>query len=38
MLLHKTWLTGMKQEFLKRRKEILKTTLPYKDMGEWLEP
>jgi NAD(P)H-dependent FMN reductase len=38
MLLHKTWLSGMKQEFLKKRKEILKTTLPYKDMGEWIEP
>jgi multimeric flavodoxin WrbA len=38
MLLHKAWLSGMKQEFLKRRKEILKTTLPYKDMGEWIEP
>lgn len=36
MLLHKAWLAGMKQEFLKRRKKILKITLPYKDVGEWI--
>ncbi|MDR2017489.1 MAG: flavodoxin family protein [Syntrophobacterales bacterium] len=38
MLLHKTWLSGMKQEFLKTKKEILRTTLPYKDTGEWIVP
>jgi len=37
MLLHKTWLKGMKEEFLKKRKEILRITLPYKDDGEWVE-
>ncbi len=36
MLLHKTWLRGMKKEFLKKRKEILTLTLPYKDQGEWI--
>jgi multimeric flavodoxin WrbA len=34
--LHKAWLKGMKEEFLKERKEILRLTLPYKDMGEWI--
>ena len=38
MLLHRGWLTGMKEEFLKRRKDILRITLPYKDVGEWIEP
>ena len=38
MLLHKKWLSGMKGEFLKSRREILKTTLPYKNKGEWIEP
>jgi len=38
MLLHRGWLGGMKQEFLKKRKEILKITLAYKDLGEWMEP
>jgi hypothetical protein len=36
MLLHKTWLRGMKEEFLKKRKEILRLTLQYKDIGEWV--
>ncbi len=38
MLLHKTWLAGMKDEFLTRKRELIKMTLPYKDTGEWLEP
>ncbi|MBA4417938.1 MAG: hypothetical protein C0392_08520 [Syntrophus sp. (in: bacteria)] len=37
-LQHKEWLTSMKDEFLKKRKDILRTTLPYKEMGEWIEP
>jgi NAD(P)H-dependent FMN reductase/ribosomal protein L37AE/L43A len=36
MLLHKAWLKGMKEEFLKKRKEILRLSLPYKDKGEWI--
>jgi multimeric flavodoxin WrbA len=36
MLLHKAWLRGMKEEFLKKRKEILKITLPCKEEGEWI--
>jgi multimeric flavodoxin WrbA len=38
MLLHKKWLSGMKDRFMERRKEILKVSLHYKDMGEWIEP
>ncbi|MCX5799666.1 MAG: flavodoxin family protein [Proteobacteria bacterium] len=38
MLLHKEWLRGMKNRFLEKRKEILKTIIPYRDMGEWIEP
>ena len=37
MLLHKAWLRGMKEEFLKKRKEILRITLPCKDEGEWIQ-
>jgi len=36
MLLHKAWLRGMKEEFLKKRKEIIRLTLQCKDMGEWI--
>jgi hypothetical protein len=36
MLLHKAWLRGMKEEFLKKRKEIMRLTLQCKDMGEWI--
>ncbi len=38
MFLHKKWLSGMKNEFLKKRKEILKSSLPYKEIGEWIDP
>jgi hypothetical protein len=38
MLLHKEWLASMKGRFMERRREILKTTIPYKDVGEWIEP
>lgn len=37
MLLHKAWLRGMKGEFMKKRKELLRLILPYKDNGEWIE-
>jgi multimeric flavodoxin WrbA len=36
MLLHKAWLKGMKEQFLLKRKEILRLTLPYKEDGEWI--
>jgi multimeric flavodoxin WrbA len=35
---HREWLKGMKQRFLATRKELLALALPYKDMGEWVEP
>jgi len=38
MFLHKTWLRGMKEEFLKKRKEIMQLTLQYKCIGEWIHP
>ncbi|MGD9579300.1 MAG: flavodoxin family protein [Syntrophorhabdus sp.] len=38
MFLHKTWLRGMKEQFIKRRKEIMQLTVQYKDMGEWISP
>ncbi|HEY3276520.1 MAG TPA: flavodoxin family protein [Syntrophorhabdaceae bacterium] len=38
MLLHQEWLRSMKEQFLERRKEILRNTLQYKNMGEWVYP
>jgi multimeric flavodoxin WrbA len=35
---HKTWLSGMKNKFLAKRKEIMRTIVRYKDMGQWIEP
>jgi multimeric flavodoxin WrbA len=35
---HKTWLGSMKDKFLARRKEIMRAIIPYKDMGQWIEP
>jgi multimeric flavodoxin WrbA len=35
---HKTWLGNMKNKFLAKRKEIMRTVIPYKDMGQWIEP
>ena len=38
LLRHKTWLGNMKNKFLAKRKEIMRTIIPYKDMGQWIEP
>lgn len=38
LLRHKTWLGGMKNKFLARRKEIMRTIIRYKDMGQWIGP
>jgi len=38
MLLHRLWLRGMKEQFLKKKKEILRLTLQYKEDGEWIRP
>ena len=35
---HRVWLKGMKERFLAARKEIVKLTQPYKEMGRWVEP
>ena len=38
MYKHKEWLKGMKNRFFQNKKEILKTSIPYKDMGKWIKP
>ena len=38
LLRHKTWLGNMKKTFLAKRKEITRTIIRYKDMGQWIEP
>ena len=38
MFLHREWLKGMKNRFLEKRKEIIRGTLPYKNIGIWIEP
>lgn len=35
---HTAWLKGMKDRFLAEKKELLRLSLPYKDMGSWLSP
>ncbi len=35
---HREWLRGMKQNFLANRKEIVRLTMPYKEIGRWIEP
>jgi multimeric flavodoxin WrbA len=38
MLLHREWLRGMKERFNEKKREIMKTIIPYRDEGEWVEP
>lgn len=38
LLHHKVWLANMKNKFLEKKKEIVRTIIPYKDMGQWIEP
>jgi multimeric flavodoxin WrbA len=38
LLHHKTWLGSMKNKFLAKKKEILRTIVRYKNMGQWIEP
>jgi ribosomal protein L37AE/L43A len=38
LLLHKAWLGNMKDKFLAKRKEIMRTIVAYKDIGQWIEP
>jgi multimeric flavodoxin WrbA len=35
---HRQWLRGMKNKFLESRKELMRLSLPYKDLGKWIEP
>ncbi len=35
---HREWLRGMKQNFLANRKDIVRLTVPYKEIGRWIEP
>jgi len=38
MLKHREWLRGMKEKFLRNKKEIVKTIAGYKNLGDWIEP
>ena len=38
LLRHKKWLGNMKNKFLARKKDILRTIVRYKDIGQWIEP
>lgn len=35
---HTEWLKGMKDRFLAEKKDLLRSSLPYKEMGTWLTP
>jgi hypothetical protein len=35
---HASWLKSMKDEYVINRKKLLRLTLPYKDVGTWIEP
>ncbi|HVN25853.1 MAG TPA: NAD(P)H-dependent oxidoreductase [Syntrophorhabdales bacterium] len=35
---HSAWLKGMKDNYMAVRKELLRLTLPYKNIGTWIEP
>jgi multimeric flavodoxin WrbA len=37
MLKHREWLRGMKERFVRNKKEIVKTISAYKNVGEWVE-
>ena len=38
LLRHKAWLGSMKIKFLAKKKEIVRTIVPYKDIGQWIVP
>ncbi len=38
LLHHKAWLANMKNKFLAKKKKIVRTIIPYKDIGQWIEP
>jgi len=35
---HREWLKAMKVRFLAKRRELVALSLPYKDIGKWVEP
>jgi NAD(P)H-dependent FMN reductase len=35
---HSAWLRGMREKYVTNRKELLRLSLPYKDIGTWVEP
>ena len=35
---HSAWLRGMKDRYMEHRKTLLRLSLPYKDIGTWIEP
>jgi hypothetical protein len=35
---HSAWLRGMRDKYTANRKELLRLSLPYKDIGTWIEP
>ena len=35
---HSAWLRGMKDRYMENRKTLLRLSLPYKDVGTWVEP
>ena len=35
---HSAWLKAMRDKYMNNRKELLRLTLPYKDIGTWVEP
>jgi NAD(P)H-dependent FMN reductase len=35
---HSAWLRGMRDTYMENRKALLRLSLPYKDIGTWVEP
>jgi hypothetical protein len=35
---HSAWLRGMRDKYMDSRKKLLRLSLPYKDIGTWVEP
>ena len=35
---HSAWLRGMRDKYMANRKKLLRLSLPYKDIGTWVEP
>ena len=35
---HRAWLKSMRDKYMTNRKDLLRVSLPYKDIGTWVEP